>query len=84
MKKVLASVLFVAAALSPAIAATPERGNCLSLLTSNASGTTVSRAVHEVQALTEAQGIPFGQRVAQLARSEGTVQECLVILYQGE
>jgi hypothetical protein len=85
MRKVLVAVLFVVAGLTPTYAATtPERGNCASLLASNSSGAIVSRAIHEAQTLAEAQGEPFGRRLAQLARSQGDLQQCLGILFQGD
>ena len=85
MRKIIVAIGLAVAMIPPAFAAAPpERGNCLSLLASNASGDTVSQAVHEAQAQAAAQGIPFGQRIAQLARTEGTVDECLAILFQGE
>ncbi len=64
-----------------ALAAPAEQANCLAMLTSyfGPEGT-VDNAVHELQAIAAALGIPPGQLAAMLAQEHGTVDVCLAVL----
>jgi mannose/fructose/N-acetylgalactosamine-specific phosphotransferase system component IID len=75
------AVLLALSTIGFAHAQANEQASCTAVLASAfGPGSGIGDEVHEVQAIAEALGVPFGQLAKALAQSHGTLEECLALI----